>query len=52
MIIFEKFLGRCAEIPEDRRYYVKQGLWGKAGDHHTEFGLSEPALILAGGSGH
>ena len=49
MIIFEKFLGRRAEIPEDRRYDVKLGLWAKAGDHHIAFGLSEPALILAGG---
>jgi glycine cleavage system H lipoate-binding protein len=49
MIIFEKFLGKRAEIPEDRRYYVKQGLWAKADGEPIACGLSEPALILAGG---
>ncbi len=49
MVIIEKFLGRRVEIPEDRRYYVKQGLWAKHGERDITFGLSEPALILAGG---
>jgi glycine cleavage system H lipoate-binding protein len=49
MIVFEKFLGKRAEIPEDRRYYVKQGLWAKADDGHVACGLTEPALILGGG---
>ncbi len=49
MIIFERFLGRRAELPEDRRYSVRQGLWAKQDDHHVTVGLSEPALILAGG---
>lgn len=49
MVIIEKFLGRRLEIPEDRRYYVKQGLWAKQDEGFITFGLSEPALILAGG---
>lgn len=49
MVIIEKFLGKRVEIPEDRRYYIKQGLWAKHGEHKITFGLSEPALILAGG---
>jgi glycine cleavage system H lipoate-binding protein len=49
MVIIEKFLGRRVEIPEDRRYYTKQGLWAKTGECHVTFGLSEPALILGGG---
>ena len=49
MITIEKFLGRRVEIPEDRRYYIKPGLWAKHGEHDITFGLSEPALILAGG---
>ena len=49
MVIIEKFLGRRLEIPEDRRYYIKQGLWAKQDEDVIVFGLSEPALILAGG---
>jgi len=49
MVIIEKFLGRRLEIPEDRRYFVKQGLWAKQNDDVVTCGLSEPALILAGG---
>jgi len=50
MIIFEKFLGKRAEIPEDCRYYIKLGLWAKeADDRKIVCGLSQPALILAGG---
>lgn len=49
MVIIEKFLGRRVEIPKDRRYYIKQGLWAKSGECHVTFGLSEPALILGGG---
>ena len=49
MVIIEKFLGKRLEIPEDRRYYIKQGLWAKQDGDVTVFGLSEPALILAGG---
>jgi len=49
MVIIERFLGRRVEIPEDRRYDIKQGLWGKYSEHHITFGLSQPALILAGG---
>ncbi len=49
MTVIEKFLGRRVEIPEDRRYDVKQGLWAKAQDQDLVFGLTEPALVLAGG---
>ena len=49
MVTIKKFLGRRVEIPEDRRYYIKQGLWAKHGERDITFGLSESALILAGG---
>ncbi len=49
MVIIEKFLGRRLEIPEDRRYFLKQGLWAKNDDGVVTCGLAEPALILAGG---
>ncbi len=49
MAVIEKFLGQRVEIPEDRRYHSKQGLWAKAQDQNLVFGLTQPALILAGG---
>ncbi|MCG6879111.1 MAG: hypothetical protein LJE96_08210 [Deltaproteobacteria bacterium] len=49
MIIIEKFLGKRLEIPEDRRFYTRQGLWAKQDKNHIAFGLTEPALILSGG---
>jgi glycine cleavage system H protein len=49
MAHIEKFLGRRVEVPEDRRYYVKQGLWAKSDGQEIVFGLSEPALVLLGG---
>jgi glycine cleavage system H protein len=49
MAVIEKFLGQRVEIPEDRRYHSKQGLWAKAQDQDLVFGLTQPALILAGG---
>ena len=49
MAVIEKFLGQRIEIPEDRRYHSKQGLWAKAQDQNLVFGLTQPALILAGG---
>ena len=49
MVTIEKFLGKRVEIPEDRRYYIKQGLWAKHNEHDITFGLSEPALILSAG---
>jgi glycine cleavage system H protein len=49
MAYIEKFLGRRVEVPEDRRYYVKQGLWAKSDGKEIVFGLSEPALVLLGG---
>lgn len=49
MAVIEKFLGKQVEIPEDRRYDVKQGLWAKSDDDAIVFGFSQPALVLSGG---
>lgn len=49
MLVIEKFFGQRVEIPEDRRYYIKQGLWGRLVDYTIVFGLSQPALVLTGG---
>jgi glycine cleavage system H lipoate-binding protein len=49
MAVIEKFLGQRVEIPEDRGYHLKQGLWAKTQDQDLVFGLTQPALILAGG---
>ena len=49
MAFIEKFLGKRVEIPKDRRYYTKNGLWAKSDGWAIVFGLSEPALVLMGG---
>jgi len=49
MAVIEKFLGQHVQIPEDRRYDSKQGLWANARDQYLVFGLTQPALVLAGG---
>jgi glycine cleavage system H lipoate-binding protein len=49
MVCIEKFLGQQVEIPEDRRYQVKQGLWAKGDGKEVYFGLTQPALVLGGG---
>jgi glycine cleavage system H lipoate-binding protein len=49
MVLIEKFLGKRVEIPENRRYIPKQGLWSKLDGDSIIFGLSEAALILSGG---
>lgn len=49
MAVIEKFLGQRVDIPEDRRYDVKQGLWGKCIDRTIVLGLTRPALVLCGG---
>lgn len=49
MSVIEKFLGQRVEILEDRRYDSKQGFWAQARDEVLVFGLTQPALILAGG---
>ncbi len=49
MAVIEKFLGRRVEIPDDRKYDSKQGLWAKAQDQDLVLGLTQPALVLAGG---
>ena len=49
MASIDRFLGKKVAIPEDRRYVPKQGLWGKRDDATIIFGLSQPALVLAGG---
>ncbi len=45
----EKFLGKRVEIPEDRKYGARQGLWARLEDGVIVLGLSEPALVLIGG---
>ena len=42
-------MGTRVNIPDDRRYIAKQGLWAKSNKEFISFGLTEPALILAGG---
>ena len=49
MAVIEKFLGKRVEIPEDRKYYPKQGLWAKPESDGMTLGFTEPALVLAGG---
>jgi glycine cleavage system H lipoate-binding protein len=49
MAYIEKFLGKRVEVPEDRRYVVKPGLWAKDEGPEMRFGLTEPELVLAGG---
>ena len=49
MAFIEKFLGKMVEVPEDRRYYPKQGLWAKSENQDIVFGLTQPFLVLAGG---
>lgn len=49
MAFIEKFLGKRVAIPEDRYYHVKQGFWAKPEDPAVVFGMTEPALVLAGG---
>lgn len=49
MAVIQKFLGNTVEIPEDRHYCSKQGLWGRQEDRTIVFGLTQPALVLMGG---
>ena len=49
MAVIEKFLGRQVTLPDDLRYFVKQGLWAKLDGSAIIFGFSEPALTLSGG---
>jgi glycine cleavage system H protein len=49
MAVIEKFLGQRVEIPDDRRYDSKQGLWARMQDQDLVFGITQPALVLAGG---
>jgi glycine cleavage system H lipoate-binding protein len=49
MAVIEKFLGRQVTLPDDLRYFVKQGLWARLDENAITFGFSEPALILSGG---
>ena len=50
MAVIERFLGQRVNIPEDRKYYAKQGLWAKFEEDEVVFGFTEPALVLAGGA--
>ena len=49
MVFIEKFLGNGVEIPEDRRYFTKQGLWAKSDIQDILFGFSQPSLVLMSG---
>jgi glycine cleavage system H lipoate-binding protein len=49
MTVIENFLGHQVEIPDDLRYDVNQGLWGRRVDQTIVFGLTQPFLVLAGG---
>jgi len=49
MAVIEKFLGKRVEIPEDRKYIAKLGLWAQVLGETMVFGFTEPALVLAGG---
>ncbi len=49
MAVIEKFLGKCVNVPEDRKYYAKQGLWALLQEEDVILGFTEPALVLAGG---
>ena len=49
MAYMENFLGIRIEIPEDRRYVIKPGLWAKKETQEISFGFSQPTLVLAGG---
>lgn len=49
MAVIEKFLGQRVEVPDTLRYDVRQGLWARCQNQGIVFGLSQPALVLAGG---
>jgi glycine cleavage system H lipoate-binding protein len=49
MAVIDKFLGRQVTLPDNLRYFVKQGLWARLDENAVTFGFSEPALILSGG---
>lgn len=49
MVVIEKFLGQQVEVPDDLRYDSKQGLWAQMQDQDLVFGLTQAAVILAGG---
>lgn len=49
MAVIEKFLGQRIEIPDDCRFDVKQGLWGRCVDDTIVFGFTQAALVLSGG---
>jgi len=49
MAVIEKFLGHRVTLPDNLRYFVKQGLWARLDNRTITFGFSEPALALSGG---
>jgi glycine cleavage system H protein len=49
MAYIEKFLGKRVEIPEDRRYVIKPGLWVRRVNQDLVFGFDEPSMVLSGG---
>lgn len=48
MAHIEKFLGKRVEIPEDRRYVIKPGLWVRKVNQDLFFGFDEPSVVLSG----
>jgi|APLow6443716910_1056828.scaffolds.fasta_scaffold510878_1 glycine cleavage system H lipoate-binding protein len=49
MTVIEKYLGHRVTLPDNLRYYVKQGLWARLAGSAITCGFSEPALALSGG---
>lgn len=49
MAVVEKFLGKSVRVPKALRYISKPGLWANSNEEYIIFGLTEPALVLAGG---
>jgi glycine cleavage system H lipoate-binding protein len=49
MAVIEKFLGQRIEIPDDCRFDVKQGLWGRCAGDTIVFGFTQATLVLSGG---
>jgi hypothetical protein len=48
MTVIGKHLGHRVTLPDNLRYYVKQGLWARLAGSAVTCGFSEPALALSG----
>jgi glycine cleavage system H protein len=49
MAVIDRFLGKRVEVPANRRYLPKQGLWASKDGKAIVFGFTQPALVLLGG---